>query len=185
MPGDVIWMPIPSTQGEYLASSDGQIRKATAVRGKLPRTLSVDINSTGYERVAICIGGICAKRFVHRLVCEAFSGPAPSEDHVVGHIDGNPLNNRRENLRWATASENSGNTRRAGNGAGYRGVVKRRGGFAAYGCIGSKTVFLGAFDTAREAARAYDEHAVQHFGAFAKLNFPSQRQRVGDNHAPA
>lgn len=43
---------------------------------------------------------------IHRLVCEAFHGPAPFERAVVIHIDENALNNRSENLRWGTQKEN-------------------------------------------------------------------------------
>lgn len=43
---------------------------------------------------------------VHRIVATAFHGPAPSEQHVVDHIDTNRQNNRPENLRWLTKLEN-------------------------------------------------------------------------------
>lgn len=43
---------------------------------------------------------------VHRVVCDAFHGPAPFAGAVVMHLDDNPLNNRPENLRWASQREN-------------------------------------------------------------------------------
>lgn len=43
---------------------------------------------------------------VHQLVCEAFYGPKPFEDAVVMHIDDNPLNNHKDNLKWGTQKEN-------------------------------------------------------------------------------
>lgn len=43
---------------------------------------------------------------VHRLVCEAFHGPAPEGKNVVIHLDENALNNRPENLKWGTQKEN-------------------------------------------------------------------------------
>ena len=42
----------------------------------------------------------------HRLVCEAFHGPPPSPKHHAAHWDGDGLNNRFDNLRWATPAEN-------------------------------------------------------------------------------
>lgn len=54
--------------------------------------------STGYMM-------FCGKR-VHQIVAIAFHGPAPSEQHVVDHIDTNRQNNRPENLRWLTKLEN-------------------------------------------------------------------------------
>lgn len=43
---------------------------------------------------------------IHRLVCEAFHGPAPFDRAVVIHIDENALNNSPANLRWGTQKEN-------------------------------------------------------------------------------
>lgn len=44
---------------------------------------------------------------IHRIVCSAFNGPAPSDQHVVDHVDTNRANNRPENLRWLTRLENA------------------------------------------------------------------------------
>ena len=55
-------------------------------------------DSTGYM--------IFSGERVHRIVATAFHGEAPSEQHVVDHIDTNRCNNRPENLRWLTKLEN-------------------------------------------------------------------------------
>lgn len=47
----------------------------------------------------------CGER-VHRIVATAFHGEAPSNQHIVDHIDTNRQNNRKENLRWLTKLEN-------------------------------------------------------------------------------
>lgn len=44
---------------------------------------------------------------IHRIVCSAFNGRPPSDQHVVDHIDTNRANNRPENLRWLTRLENA------------------------------------------------------------------------------
>lgn len=51
---------------------------------------------------------------VHVLVAIAFLGPRPSSRHVVAHFDGDGLNPRLENLRWATPEENEADKRRHG-----------------------------------------------------------------------
>lgn len=54
--------------------------------------------------------GIARKRRrVHRLICEAFHGPCPPGKCQVDHIDRDPSNNKPENLRWVTGSENQHN----------------------------------------------------------------------------
>ena len=43
---------------------------------------------------------------IHRLVCEAFHGPAPTDKHLVIHLDEDATNNRPNNLKWGTQKEN-------------------------------------------------------------------------------
>lgn len=45
--------------------------------------------------------------YVHRLVCQAFNGAAPSDRHEVGHLNGDPFDNRSANLAWVTPVENA------------------------------------------------------------------------------
>lgn len=91
----------------------------------------------------------------------------------VDHIDGNGLNNQRSNLRICQQGENSRN--RKGNKSAtskYKGVFlhsKNKNWNAQIRC-GSKKIHIGAFNTEDEAALAYNEAAIKHHGAFAKLN---------------
>jgi hypothetical protein len=94
---------------------------------------------------------------------------------LVDHVNGDGLDNRRENLRPATPSQNNANRRRSSvNSTGFKGVslYKRTGRFRAYLGIGGTIRHLGYFATADEAARVYDAAAVEVFGEYALLNFP-------------
>lgn len=96
------------------------------------------------------------------------------EGHFVDHRDHDGLNNRRSNLRWATQSQNCVNTTKLARGSsGYRGVSRTRNGrFHAAIHVNKTCIGLGNHLTAEDAARAYDKAARQHFGEFARLNFP-------------
>lgn len=94
---------------------------------------------------------------------------------IVDHIDGNGLNNRRSNLRFATQQQNCQNRRAMlGCSSRFKGVsfVSASGRWHAYIKHNQKRTHLGFFDDEEAAARAYDEAARLFFGEYAKLNFP-------------
>jgi hypothetical protein len=106
---------------------------------------------------------------LHRLVADAPQGLD------VDHWDGNTLNNRLNNLRVCSESQNLGNSRRSRNNtSGFKGVAscKRGGPWKSYIWRNGRSECLGRFDDAEAAARAYDDAARETFGEFARVNFP-------------
>lgn len=94
----------------------------------------------------------------------------------VDHWNRNGLDNRRENLRVCTRTENSRNAGlRITNKSGYKGVCwnKQHRVYDAHIRVDGKFLYLGSFSDSREAARAYDAAAKKHYGEFAWLNFQS------------
>jgi hypothetical protein len=104
-----IWKPYPPCQ-IYEVSNLGRVRRleTTIIRNDgvvtvLPKKLlTIRENHDGYPRVRLKDRQI----FVHRMVLEAFVGPKPADKYQGCHNNGIPNDNRVENLRWDTPSNN-------------------------------------------------------------------------------
>lgn len=161
---DSKWVEVPLSRG-YVALID---------EADAPRVLAHK------WQASLRRGGLCyARTKISAVVCEccrrawqqtvymhAFILGPPPEGHVIDHINRNGLDNRRENLRFATSSENARNRREAGQ---FRGVAfdPERGLW----CADLDGRSLGAFATAEEAARAHDAAALKRYGRGAALNY--------------
>jgi hypothetical protein len=88
------------------------------------------------------------------------------------HINHDTLDNRSENLRICTHSQNQMNKgKRSDNTSGYKGVRKCGNSWQAQISTNKNNYYLGSYSTPEEAARAYDEAAKRLCGEFAALNF--------------
>jgi hypothetical protein len=106
--------------------------------------------------------------YMHRLVLGL-----TESDPEVDHINRNPLDNRKSNLRLATRKlQNLNSTRRIGK-FGYRGVYqhKESSRFVARIKINKQMTHLGTFDTSEEAALMFDIIAKEIHGEHANTNF--------------
>lgn len=90
---------IPGHPGFY-ATDDGHI---IGKRGKL---LKGHVDRCGYHEVLLSEDGSTKNYLVHRLVLSAFHPKKFMDQYDVNHINGNKLDNRLNNLEWATRSEN-------------------------------------------------------------------------------
>lgn len=108
------WKPIQGYEGLYEVSDWGRVKgvdrivfsKGGNVRLARGRIIKPYIDKDGYERVGLHKDGIRKIFGVHRLVAEAFLNKIEGKE-IIDHIDGNPSNNNKENLRWATVAENN------------------------------------------------------------------------------
>ena len=124
---------------------------------------------THKESVIRTIGKISLSRFLLN----------PPKGMLVDHIDGNRLNNQRENIRICTPAENARNTiLYSTNTSGFRGVMWKKSNkkWHARITVNYKRISLGFFDSITDAAKAYNKAAKEYFGEFARLNYIGKEQ---------
>jgi len=137
--------------------------KVTFSRAKLGKVAG-SFDSDGYHKIQI--DGRVYRG--HRLAWLYMTGEWPESE--IDHRDLDRSNNRWDNLRPATHSQNQMNTRPRGV-SGIKGVRwhGRDRVFRATIWLNGRAVQLGAFATAEAAAAAYAVAARQHFGEFARF----------------
>lgn len=107
-----VWKDIPGYEGKYQASDQGRIRSVDRhvkcahgayrlMRGRMLKPAS----SKYVPHLSVVLGHGNMGSPVHQLVALTFHGPRP-EGQDVRHLDGNPLNNRAENLAYGTRTDN-------------------------------------------------------------------------------
>ena len=112
---------------------------------------------------------------MHRVIMNAPKGKQ------VDHINGNPLDNRKDNLRVCTHQQNQMNRGRTNNNkSGYKGVHykkrtksminERSKPWVAQIYLNDKKIHLGTYKTKEEAALVYNKKAIELYGEFVYLN---------------
>ena len=117
---DIEWRPVVGYEGYYEVSNRGDVRSLTRTvphgshfatyKGKQRKKY---LDTTGYYIVTLRSHGNLEKKYVHRLVAEAFI-PNPDNLESVDHIDFDRTNNCVENLRWLSPRDNVLHSFRAG-----------------------------------------------------------------------
>lgn len=112
----------------------------------------------------------CSHILMHRQIMKAQKGDS------IDHINRNPLDNRKSNLRFCTQSENERNKPKRNYKKAtskYKGVRFKKGRNKCWECrvkFNGKELYLGSFYTEEECALRYNEFALEHYGEFAVLN---------------
>lgn len=149
---------IPLTRGKEAIIDDDCLDLISPYKWRYAKLKTTEYATTGKGSLRM-----------HRLII----GAKPDEE--VDHINGSGLDNRRINLRKCTRAQNVRNTpKRNDTLNAYKGVhyMKHRGKWQARIQINKKRINKGYFNTQVEAAHAYDDLAREHFGEYARLNFP-------------
>ena len=132
------------------------------------------VDHQGYR--AVKIDGV--KYLMGRVIWLYMTGEWPERE--VDHENLIRDDDRWENLRASNRSQNCANKGSffKENAFGYRGIkYGSKGKFHAVLCVGQKEVYLGAHDTAEQAAFVYDIAAKKYHGEFARFNFPEKMHR--------
>ena len=111
---------------DYEVSSLGRVRRAkdgyrthpisgtVYLRYRAGTIINGGADLDGYRGVTLHREGYCRRIKICVLVCLAFNGPRPSPEYQVAHWDGCNTNDRKDNLRWATAAQNAADRDRHG-----------------------------------------------------------------------
>lgn len=124
------------------------------------------VSKNGY--ITIRIDGV--NKNAHRVIWKLIHGK--DADGKIDHIDGVKSNNKLNNLRLATHSQNLMNRpKQINNTSGEKGVtyLKKYNKYKAQIHINKKNTYIGLFDNLEDAANAYHEAAKYHFGEFARV----------------
>lgn len=147
---------IPLTRGRFALVDDGDYERLSARKWCCTADLyavTSDLENKG------------KKLRMHRVVLDAPAGVD------VDHIDGDRLNNTRENLRLCDDFTNQANRKSAGGRSRFKGVQLHPGGkWQAQIRVRGTMHYLGLYRSEMDAAIAYDRAAISHHGEYARTN---------------
>lgn len=176
------WRAIPGFQGRYLVSTQGEVKsvyrlKCNKEKDFRPKILKPMVYESGLSQVVLCRyeNKTQYKKTlsIHRLVAMCFL-PDYDEKLYVDHIDHDMANNNVENLRMATNRQNQGNRNIAKikQTCKYKGVHvdHRTGRYRAIIRDHGTRKHIGIYESAEDAAKAYDKELIKVQGKYALTN---------------
>jgi hypothetical protein len=108
--------------------------------------------------------------YLHKIIAERFlTHTKDDKRRLVGARNGDKLDCRLENLIYRSRSTAS-RQRKSSSHTGYTGVYKENNRYRAVISISGKSVHIGMFDTAEEAASAYNKFSREMYGEEGKIN---------------
>lgn len=114
---------------------------------------------------------------MHQIILGRKLGRKLIPGELPDHVDNNPLNNTRQNIRVSTHKQNMRNKpkRRTQTTSRFKGVSLHSTGnkWQSQIMVDGKIIYIGLFSDEELAAKAYDQVALRQFGEFARLNFPN------------
>ncbi|EGJ4116052.1 HNH endonuclease [Salmonella enterica] len=159
--------PPPDSLRDYLIYDDGKIYRADT------KARVGNLGNNGYFNFTYK----GRTYLVHRLIYWLDTGEWPE---FVDHKNGNQLDNRKENLRASTKSENAFNIRiKSSNTTGYTGVIKRFGKYQAQIMLNGKRLTVCGYETPEAAALARDLMSYWFFGEFSRFGVLDKQIKVG------
>jgi hypothetical protein len=191
-----LWKNKDELSDKYALVDDEDYEKIVEAKDKWGRPKKWYCHNNGGARTDYAMSGN-RRDSIHRLVMGDPRGMC------VDHINGDTLDNRKENLRVCTRSQNSQNQKiKSHSQSGYKGVyevkkpnrykyVSKKTGKVTYsesipkkrfrahigGGQGKSPIGLGYYATAEEAAEVRDKKALEIHGEYARLNFPDKREQ--------
>ena len=150
---------IPLNQGKYAIVDDIDYERVSALKWY--------VNQSGRDKTWYAITNTGRFRMHRFILC--LTDPKIEVDH----IDGDGLNNTRNNLRIATRTQNLANQQKRENTSSkFKGVSldRRRNKWQSNIRMNGKRKWLGQFNNELDAAKCYNVAAIEFFGDFAKLN---------------